>query len=79
MARASLWVTVEDDGNGFDPDNHSKGFGLQNMSAFARRSKGSLSLVRRQPRGMSIRLSIPVTPGKEVAVVCSDSSGDVAQ
>jgi len=53
---------VEDDGNGFDPDNHSKGFGLQNMSAFARRSKGSLSLVRRQPRGMSIRLSIPVTP-----------------
>ena len=61
-ALSTVWVTVEDDGMGFDPDNHSKGFGLQNMSAFARRSKGSLSLVRRQPRGMSIRLSIPVTP-----------------
>ena len=78
-ALSTVWVTVEDDGKGFDPDNHSKGFGLQNMGAFARRSKGSLSIVRRQPRGMSIRLSIPVTPGKEVAVVCSNSSGDVAQ
>jgi hypothetical protein len=61
-ALSTVWVTVEDDGLGFDPDNHSKGFGLQNMGAFARRSKGSLSLERRQPRGMSIRLSIPVTP-----------------
>ena len=78
-ALSTVWVTVEDDGLGFDPDNHSKGFGLQNMSAFARRSKGSLSIVRRQPRGMSIRLSIPVTPGKEVAVVGSNSLGDVAQ
>jgi signal transduction histidine kinase len=70
-AASSLQVRVEDDGKGFDPDNHSKGFGLQNMSAFARRSKGSLTLERRPTGGMSIRLSIPVAlgrpPGEAVA------------
>lgn len=71
---STVWVTVEDDAKGFDPDNHSEGFGLQNMGGFARRSKGSLGIVRRQPRGLSIRLSIPVTPGKQTAVVSSDLS-----
>jgi signal transduction histidine kinase len=72
-AASSLQVRVEDDGKGFDPDHHSKGFGLQNMSAFARRSKGSLTLERRPTGGMSIRLSIPVVLGRPSGEVVAQS------
>lgn len=58
-ARSVLRIEVSDDGNGFDPENYRPGFGLQSMAAFARRSRGSLSLNRRQPRGMSVELVVP--------------------
>jgi len=55
-----LFLRVADDGNGFDPANYSAGFGLQSMSAFARRSRGQLRIERRTPKGMQIELMIPV-------------------
>ena len=55
-----LFLRVADDGNGFDPANYSAGFGLQSMSAFARRSRGQLRIERRTPKGMLIELMIPV-------------------
>ncbi len=58
-ARSVLHIEVSDDGNGFDPENYRPGFGLQSMAAFARRSRGSLRVNRRQPRGMSVELVVP--------------------
>jgi signal transduction histidine kinase len=58
-AQSVLRIEVTDDGNGFDPENYRPGFGLQSMAAFARRSRGSLRLNRRLPRGMSVELVVP--------------------
>lgn len=60
--KSLLIIRVSDDGKGFDPAKHSPGFGLQSMSAFARRSKGSLTIERILPRGMQVSLTLPLTP-----------------
>lgn len=60
--QSMLIIRVVDDGQGFDPDQYSPGYGLQSMGAFARRSKGSLQLERFQPRGMKVTLSLPFAP-----------------
>ncbi|MCX6871804.1 MAG: hypothetical protein NTY84_14475 [Verrucomicrobia bacterium] len=56
----SLFLRVIDDGCGFDPANYSAGFGLQSMSAFARRSRGQIRIERQDLKGMFIELKIPV-------------------
>lgn len=56
----TLVLKVADDGVGFDPDAYSAGFGLQSLNAFARRSRGRLSIERRPNRGMTIELTLPV-------------------
>ena len=55
-----LFLRVLDDGGGFDPENYSAGFGLQSMTAFARRSRGQIRIERRDLKGMFIELKIPV-------------------
>lgn len=55
-----LFLRVLDDGVGFDPANYSAGFGLQSMSAFARRSRGQIRIERRDMKGMFIELTVPV-------------------
>ncbi len=57
--KSLLIIRVSDDGKGFDPEKYSPGFGLQSMAAFARRSKGSLSIHRSLPRGMQVSLTLP--------------------
>lgn len=56
----SLCLRVLDDGVGFDPANYSAGFGLQSLSAFARRSRGQIRIERRDLKGMFIELTVPV-------------------
>jgi signal transduction histidine kinase len=56
----SLFLRVIDDGCGFDPANYSAGFGLQSLSAFARRSRGQIRIERQDLKGMFIELKIPV-------------------
>jgi signal transduction histidine kinase len=55
-----LFLRVLDDGVGFDPANYSAGFGLQSLSAFARRSRGQIRIERRDLKGMFIELTVPV-------------------
>jgi signal transduction histidine kinase len=52
-------LTVEDDGSGFDPQQHSSGMGIQNMRARAAQYGGTFELKARPGGGTSVRVAIP--------------------
>jgi ligand-binding sensor domain-containing protein len=57
---AGLQITVEDDGNGFDPEEIKRGNGLNNMESRIRELRGSLT-IRSEGRGTLVGLKVPVT------------------
>ncbi len=61
--KGSLFLTVKDDGVGFDPDHHDgAGQGLGNMGERARRLGGSLSIESAPGRGTRITVTVPLNP-----------------
>lgn len=60
---ATVELSVEDDGKGFDPENHpgprEGHFGLQGMRERMKRLRGQLEIVRRPSGGMRIAATVP--------------------
>lgn len=56
---ATVVMTIEDDGIGFDPSTVERGHGLTNIEERARRIGGELRIVERQPKGTVHTLSLP--------------------
>jgi two-component system, NarL family, sensor histidine kinase DevS len=56
---ATVVMTIEDDGIGFDPGTVDRGDGLTNIEERARRIGGKLLISQRQPRGTVHTLSVP--------------------
>ena len=60
---AIVWITVEDDGVGMDPDNrhgcHQGHFGLQMMAERAEGVSGHIHIRKRTGGGTCIRLELP--------------------
>lgn len=53
-------LDISDDGIGFDPDEVTRGEGLNNIGRRARNLGGDFSVIRRKPKGMSHQLRIPI-------------------
>lgn len=60
---ASVVLTIEDDGVGFDPATVARGHGLSNIEERARRIGGELRITAREPRGTLHTLSVPGRKG----------------
>ena len=56
---ATVVMTIEDDGIGFDPDTVDRGDGLTNIEERARRIGGELLISERRPKGTIHTLSVP--------------------
>jgi signal transduction histidine kinase len=56
---ATVVLTIEDDGVGFDPADVKRGDGLTNIEERARNVGGSLAILARAPRGTVHTLSVP--------------------
>jgi signal transduction histidine kinase len=56
-----LVITIEDDGHGFDEQNHQAGIGLSNMRARAESLDGTLEVSSKAGQGTSILLTLPHT------------------
>jgi signal transduction histidine kinase len=66
-----VWVSIEDDGKGFDPRSPgTRGLGLIGMEERARELKGALQIRSQMGHGATIRVELPV--GME-AIVGKDS------
>jgi signal transduction histidine kinase len=59
---ASVSVTVEDDGLGFDPTVVHPGSGLENMRERAACLAGTMQISAHMPHGTSIRWRVPYKP-----------------
>lgn len=55
----SVWVTVADDGSGFDPDSVSRGLGLGNLEARLKRLQGELTIRSEDGKGTVVEARIP--------------------
>jgi signal transduction histidine kinase len=60
---ATVVMTIEDDGIGFDPATVSRGHGLTNIKERAERIGGHLAISNRQPKGSIHTLSLPGEKG----------------
>jgi PAS domain S-box-containing protein len=58
-------LTIEDDGQGFQPDGNAKGMGLKNMTERARMLGGKLKLDSAPGKGARIEIIIPISPRTE--------------
>ena len=56
---ATVVMTIEDDGVGFDPGSISRGHGLDNIDERAQRIGGHLTISAREPKGSVHTLSVP--------------------
>jgi signal transduction histidine kinase len=54
------WMTIQDNGQGFDPDTSRKGLGLSTMKERAQLSGGSFDLESAIGKGTIIRASWPL-------------------
>jgi two-component system sensor histidine kinase UhpB len=52
-------MTMRDDGQGFDPRNHAKGFGLNGMRERVSSLGGRFALETRPGEGLILRILIP--------------------
>lgn len=55
----SVWVTVSDDGSGFDPDSVTRGLGLGNLEARLKRLDGELVIRSEGGKGTVVEARIP--------------------
>ncbi len=59
-SKKSILVIVEDDGNGFDPDKLTLGFGISNLKSRVELLKGKLDIDSNDKGGTSISINIPL-------------------
>ena len=60
-ASRMIELTIRDDGQGFDPRNHAKGFGLNGMKERVSSLGGRLALETSPGEGLNLRILIPCT------------------
>jgi len=58
--RAGVWMTVTDDGRGFDPRAASSGLGLISLEERVRQAGGSLIIESKPLRGTRMRIDVPI-------------------
>jgi two-component system sensor histidine kinase UhpB len=58
----NIAIHIEDNGRGFDRDDRHKGMGLLGMRERVEALNGKISLASEPDRGVSIEISIPITP-----------------
>jgi signal transduction histidine kinase len=58
-----LALDVADDGQGFDPAQRGRGFGLKSMRERAEELGGELSIESEQGKGTKIAVTIPILEG----------------
>ncbi len=56
-----LWLSIEDNGKGFDPTKNTTGFGLQGMHERAAALGGNLTLQSQPNQGCTILVAIPLS------------------
>ncbi len=57
-----LYVTIADDGVGFDTSTAANGIGLKNISSRVAQLKGSIDITSQINKGTELKLTIPITP-----------------
>jgi two-component system sensor histidine kinase UhpB len=55
-----LWMSIQDDGRGFQNRQDGKGYGLRNMHDRARLLGGTLTIDSKPGKGTTIRLDVPL-------------------
>lgn len=58
--RKTIYITIEDDGNGFDPENYVEGFGLRNIRETVKMLNGSLDIESTREKGTILLISLQV-------------------
>jgi signal transduction histidine kinase len=70
----SIWIAVQDDGQGFDPRQPSAGLGLVSMRRRAEALGGGLDISSRLGGGTSITLSVPRRLGRPATTAHPEAS-----
>jgi two-component system sensor histidine kinase UhpB len=55
-----LWLAIQDNGRGFDPQAHYEGHGLQSLRQRAEELKAHLDIESAPGRGASVQVTVPL-------------------
>ena len=55
-----IYLTIKDNGRGFDPSNNTTGFGLQGMEERTKALDGNFNIFSKNGRGCMVKVEIPV-------------------
>ncbi|WP_026553563.1 sensor histidine kinase [Arthrobacter sp. H20] len=69
---AELLLTIADDGNGFDPDQDTSGYGLKSISARLGEIAGTLRIASASGQGTTLQMLVPVVADRPQGAHPSD-------